>query len=54
MIHIADFKTLKEWNRLGYRLKVHVKKPLAWTTIGNIPMYESKQVEKIISRPMDR
>ena len=44
MIRIADFKTLKDWDKLGYKLKADVKKPFAWT--NKIPMYESQQVEK--------
>ena len=46
MIRIADFKTLKDWEKLGYKLKADVIKPFAWTSPKNIPMYESKQVEK--------
>lgn len=46
MIHIADFKILEEWKKLGYVLKADVKKPFAWTTDKSIPMYDIKQVEK--------
>jgi len=46
MIRIADFRTLKEWKKLGFTLKADVKRPFAWTHPKQIPMYESRQVEK--------
>lgn len=45
-IEIADFKTLTDWKKLGYSLKAEVKRPFAWTTKKQIPMYLSRDVEK--------
>jgi len=52
IIPIANFKTLKEWEKLGYKLKKDIKRPYAWTHPKGIPMYEAYQVETI-SRPTD-